>query len=129
MPYDIRWYEPDRILLAEYARNVTVEEVNNARESIIDCLDAAPGVVHIIADWRKATAHPLRYSMRPRVLDVINHRHMGLAAIVGTNAVLAFWAELYAKRGGLRYVVAPSVEEAAQLLIQSDKGQAVMTGA
>ncbi len=127
LPYDIHWYEPDRILLVTYARNVTVEEVNDARESVIGCLDAAPGTVHIIADWRKATAHPLRYGMRPRVLDVINHRRMGQVAIVGTNAVLAFWAELYAKRGGLRYLVAAGVEEAAQMLKQSDKSQSALS--
>jgi hypothetical protein len=122
MPVDVNWYD-EKILLVEYSRSLSVDEVNSAREKVITQLDSAKGKTHIIADWRKATNTPLRYSMRPRVLDLLHHRNMGTVAIVGINAVLAFWAELYTKRGGLRYVTANSVEEAAQVLRQLDKGE------
>jgi hypothetical protein len=122
MPVEIKWYD-DQILLVEYSRSLSVEEVNSAREKIIGRLDTAKQTAHVIADWRKATNTPLRYSMRPRVLDLIHHRNMGTVAIVGINAVLAFWAELYTKRGGLRYVTAHSVEEAALMLRHLDKSQ------
>jgi hypothetical protein len=121
MPVDINWYD-DNILLVEYSRSLSVDEVNSAREKIIAQLDSARRKTHMIADWRKATNTPLRYSMRPRVLDLLRHRNLGTVAIVGINAVLAFWAELYSKRGGLRYVTANSVEEAAQALRELDKG-------
>jgi hypothetical protein len=122
MPVELKWYD-DNILLVEYSRSLSVEEVNSAREEIIGQFDSAQHKVNMIEDWRKATNTPLRYSMRPRVLDLLHHRNMGTVAIVGINAVLAFWAELYTKRGGLRYVTANSVEEAARMLRQIDRSQ------
>jgi hypothetical protein len=122
MPVDIKWYD-DNILLVEYSRSLSVDDVNSAREKIIGQLDSARHKVDLVSDWRKATNTPLRYSMRPRVLDLLHHPNMGTVAIVGINAVLAFWAELYTKRGGLRYVTANSVEEAVQMLRQIDRNQ------
>ncbi len=122
MPVDLTWYD-DHLLLVEYSRSLSVDEVNSAREKIIGQLDSARHKVNLVADWRKATNTPLRYSMRPRVLDLLHHPNLGTVAIVGINAVLAFWAELYSKRGGLHYVTANSVEEAVQTLRQTDKNQ------
>ncbi len=121
MPIEIRWYDPDNILLVEYSRSLSVDEINTGRERVIRYLDEAKHPVDIIADWRMATTTPIRYSMRPRILDLLHHPNMGVVAIVGVNAVLAFWAELYNKRGGLRYIALNSVEEAARTLPQMSK--------
>ncbi len=70
----------------------------------------------MIADWRRADNTPIRYSMRPRVLDLLNHRNMGFCVLVGVNSVLTFWAELYTRKANLHYLTAATLEQAVEAL-------------
>ena len=125
MAYQVCWYYQDAVILAEYYRHSTVDEINTAREEIIRLLDNASQPVQIISDWRHADNVAIRYSMRPRILDLLRHRRMGTVAFVGMNPILEFWAELFAKRSGLHYVTAQSVEEAGQMLLQINQAAAI----
>src|SRR5437870_470858 len=116
MPVQVCWYDRSVILLAEYIGHLTVDEINNAREEIIVHLNRVNHTVHVIADWRRADNVPIRYSMRPRVLDLLNHRNMGFCVLVGTNSVLTFGGELYGREGNLHYLTAVRPEEAAEAL-------------
>ena len=116
MPVEITWYEPETILLVTYSRGVLADEINEAREQMLDYLDTASQPVHIIEDWRTSTCQPMRYNMMGQVSALARHPNMGTVIIIGINPVLAFWAELAQKRCGLRYLALSSIEEAGNYL-------------
>jgi hypothetical protein len=116
MPVQVSWYDRSFILLAEYVGHLTVDEINTAREEIITRLNRNNRKAHLIADWSRADKMPIRYSMRPRVLDLLNHRNMGFCVLVGANSVITFWAELYTRTGNIHYLTAATLEEAVEAL-------------
>ncbi len=120
MPIELRWYEPDCIMLAEYNGFTSLQEQLVMTDRFILCLGKSARNIHLLADFRKATNYPFQFGLMAKTIEMLRHERMGWVAVVGMNPVVNYWVTIFKKIAGLRCSEFETREEAARFLRAKD---------
>jgi hypothetical protein len=117
MAVELRWHEPDKILLTTYSGMVTAEELASSIEDIITGLETTTAPhLHVIVDWRQTTDYPYFVDLLPPARKLLRHARLGWIVIVGQNHTVKLWLDLFSGITDFRYKVVDKTEDAAQFL-------------
>jgi hypothetical protein len=116
MSIDLRWYDHDCILLAEYYGMTSFAEQRHATDRLIEIMNVSPHTIHVIADFRRATSYPFCFDLMGKTNTMLRHKNTGWFAVLGINPVLDYWTTIFSKTGGLRYSACDSLDDALKFL-------------
>lgn len=88
MPFEISWYQPQRVIYWRVSGQVTLEDVAQMRIGQQNMLSEGKNPVHTIADISDVTNFPTDLRQLKEALDGVNHPHLGWVLIVGTTTPL-----------------------------------------
>jgi hypothetical protein len=117
MTSELRWYDPDKILLTTYGEQVTAEDLTTTIEGIIAALDTAKSHVHVIVDWRQTKEYPFFVDLLFPARKLLRHPRLGWIVIVGQSHTVNLWLDLFTGiKADFRYKVFDTLDESAQFL-------------
>lgn len=124
MPYEVRWYEQDRVIQTVITGDITIPELEAMRDELInDYLTQGQAPIHIISDARQMAKFPSQPLVVMRLTEPwLRHPNMGWAIVVGkTNPMLNFLAAAVTNLLHVNYRMTNSVEEAVETLETLDR--------
>jgi hypothetical protein len=121
MPYEIRWYVENRVVLNRIWGEYSLDEMRAGNEVILAWMRAAPTRVHLLVDVREIGHFPNNF--RPMLQEIERFRNepkMGWGVMLTTNKLLHFFGVLASNvtRGSFR--AATNYQEANAILSRVD---------
>jgi hypothetical protein len=124
MPFQLRWWDPDKILMIEFTDHVTAGDIVDGATQGAEELDAALSALHCILDFRRMSQlQPVQLTQLAELVAFFQHPNLSWLAFLGVNSILEFWLKVFVKNHGLRYTVFNTPEDAVAFLQDVDRNQ------
>jgi hypothetical protein len=124
MPFQLRWYDLDRIMLIEFTDRVMAGDIAAGSIQGAEKLDAALTPLHCILDFRNMShLQPVQLTQMAELGAFFQHPNLGWLAFLGVNTILDFWLKIFVKNYALHYTTFTTPEDAASFLQDVDRIQ------
>jgi hypothetical protein len=122
MPYKTSEHIPNHSLYTRVWGEYSPAELESSNQEVIDYLDTAQGLVHLITDFRGMTGYPVDINKLSKTFTLFAHPKMGWEIVIAQDQVVKFLStmvvQIVKKRhnrlGGIKVVSTP--EEALAVL-------------
>ena len=120
MPFEITWYEKDRIVNARAVGNLSLEEIDAANRRIIELVNQGLSPVHLFIDVGSVGKVPTNLNQMKKSMEILNNPKMGWAILIGANPVARFLASVISQVMKIRFSIVSTMEEALTFLARQD---------
>jgi hypothetical protein len=122
VPYKTYEHIPNHSLLTHVWGNYSPDELEASNQEVIEYLDKAQGLVHLVTDFRKMTGYPVDINKLSKTFTLFAHPKMGWEIVIAEDQLVKFLSTMVVqivkrrnnRQGGIKVVSTP--EEALAVL-------------
>lgn len=118
---NISWLVDKRVIFVDIGISLTMTDLIEMNEKIIEFLDAGDAKVHIIFRATELVAFPVTFSSLSKVFSFVTHPNLGWDITINNNRLLSFISAMVNRainRRATKYV--DTYEDAKELLQRID---------
>lgn len=122
MPAHISWYQPERIILATFEGDQTIEDITRINNTITEMIRAGKPRVHMIVDTSEMGNIPLKLSQLAAVNAYLREPNLGAIVTIGMeNILIRFLASMVSQIAHIELKTVKSMDEAMDILHRLDQ--------
>jgi hypothetical protein len=116
MPFEINWYQDQRIIHLRFYGDITIEDVGESTRAVNTFVQSGVPLVHNIEDMTDVTKFPNNIVKISQQITPIDNTLMGWTIIVGANQIVTFIASTVSQLAQARFRAVKTFDEAAAFL-------------
>jgi hypothetical protein len=121
MAYHVEWYHPNRVILARFWGDTSVEELKEMFESLIARMDVGDAPVHTISDITEMRKFPLSIAAIKNAMPRADHPNQGWNVVVGGPVLAHSFSQIISRVLNVRYRSFQTRDEALEFLAMQDE--------
>ena len=122
MTFEMGWLEPGRVVFVKFRGEMTVEEIHEESQQLIEYLDnGASPLVHSLVDLTTLDNFPINVGVLNRAtVDSLRHPRLGWTVLITDNRMVKYLGAMVTGLSGVRYRTFTSLNEALTFLNEVD---------
>ena len=122
MPYKIDWYNDDkRIISAEISGDLTLTEIENFSNTIVQYLTEGIAPVHFVLEASTLKRFPTNIGVLKQAVTFLGKRQLGWVVIIGGSSLMLTFAQLLMQITPTRYRSVRTHKDALAFLVSVDE--------
>lgn len=119
MSHEVKWEVPDKVIYAQLAGDVSIDDVRETNQQIRDYIEEATSTVHCMLDVSDIGKWPMDIQLFKNDVP-FNDAKVGYLVFVGANATVNFVGGIVSKLMGKQMQRAKTIDEAMTFLQETD---------
>lgn len=122
MPAHISWYQDERIVLARFEGDQSIEDITQVNTTITEMIKTGKPRVHMIVDTSKMGSIPLKLSQLAAVNAYLREPNLGTIVTIGMdNVLIRFLASMVSQIAHIELKTVSTMDEAVDVLKRLDQ--------
>jgi hypothetical protein len=120
MPYSLKWYRENRIIVGSFQGIITVDELNSINQEAINLVRQGTPPVHDIIDTLALEKIPFDLRLVRNSFDVFSEPNLGWIIVIARNPLFGFFGSTVSQLAGKRFRLVQNWDEALSTLVRVD---------
>jgi len=122
MGYEISWYIPGRVVLAQFTDTITLDEAEAASDKVAQFIqEGKPPLVHLIADTTRMDRFPTNLNLLNRSASKhLWQPNLGWTIVITTNSTTRWISGIITQVARVRFRMFPTLQDGLRFLTDQD---------